>query len=334
MPVGAEKALRRQAFVRIKHAIAGDTKIRRKYPRCRQARSLRQRAVKDRAADKMVEPKLARSPVRRGCLERRKEQMQIDSWPQIKSLLWIFRWYYRLCIVCAPLFFENIMNSPATPSAPSARTRVRRLAARAHYDHDSVAAIAQASLVCHVAFADSHGVHCIPTSCWCHGEHLYIHGSNGSRMLKALAAGEACVTLTHVDGLVLARSAFHHSMNYRSVVAYGRFERIENDEEKMESLEAFIEMLAPGRWAQVRQPTRNELAATTVMRLPLTEAAAKVRNWGVKDDEADMAHPVWAGVVPLRMTALAPEPDAGCGAMPSPRIGIQRAEHADQPQTN
>ena len=145
-------------------------------------------------------------------------------------------------------------------------------------------------------------------------------------MLQALAAGEACVTLTHVDGLVLARSAFHHSMNYRSLVAYGRFEKVENDAEKMESLEAFIEMLAPGRWSQIRQPSRNELAATTVMRLPLTEAAAKVRNWGVKDDEADMTLPVWAGVVPLQTMTLAPEPDVGCEAMPSPRHwGNQRS---------
>lgn len=210
------------------------------------------------------------------------------------------------------------MNTHTPPSSPSPRTRVRRGSERAHYDRETVAAIAQAALVCHVAFADADGVHCIPTSCWCHNGQLHLHGSNGSRMLQALAAGEACVTLTHVDGLVLARSAFHHSMNYRSVVAYGRFEIIENEDQKRESFAAFIEMLAPGRWPQIRQPNRNELAATTVMRLPLTEAAAKVRNWGVKDDEADMAQPVWAGVVPLQLAARKPVPEAGCEDMPEP----------------
>ena len=213
---------------------------------------------------------------------------------------------------------ENLMSHPATHPAPSPRTRVHSCSQRAHYDRDTVTAIAQAALVCHVAFADAQGVHCIPTSCWSHDGYLYIHGSNGSRMLQALAAGEACVTLTHVDGLVLARSAFHHSMNYRSVVAYGRFEKVETEDEKLKSFAAYIEMLAPGRWSQIRQPERNELAATTVMRLPLTEAAAKVRNWGVKDDAADMAVPVWAGVVPLQLVAGTPVPEAGCEDMAAP----------------
>jgi hypothetical protein len=207
---------------------------------------------------------------------------------------------------------------PSITQPPSSRTRVRRVSDRAHYDRDTVAAIAQASLVCHVAFVDGQGVHCIPTACWTYDEHLYIHGSNGSRMLQALAAGEACVTLTHLDGLVLARSAFHHSMNYRSVVAYGRFENVERNEEKMASLSAFIERLSPGRWQQVRIPNRNELAATTVMRLPLAEAAAKVRNWGVKDDEEDLNQQVWAGVVPLQLTTCTPIPDVGCVDMTVP----------------
>jgi uncharacterized protein len=138
-------------------------------------------------------------------------------------------------------------------------------------------------------------------------------------MIQALMAGEVSVTMTHLDGIVLARSAFHHSMNYRSVVAYGKFEKVESESEKMESFEAFIEFLSPGRWPQVRQPSRNELAATTVLRLPLTEAAAKIRNWGVKDDEADMQQAVWAGVIPLSMEAGKPEPDTGCEHMPAPQ---------------
>jgi len=210
------------------------------------------------------------------------------------------------------------MSHDKTSAAPSPRTRIRRRSERAHYDADTVAAIAASALVCHVAFADDAGVHCIPTSCWCHDGHLYIHGAHGSRMLQALAAGEASVALTHVDGLVLARSAFHHSMNYRSVVAYGSFEPVTDADEKLAAFAAYIEMLAPGRWAQVRPPGRKELAATAVLRLALTEAAAKVRDWGVKDDPEDMAQPVWAGVVPLRLAARTPQPDAGCEGLPAP----------------
>jgi uncharacterized protein len=208
-------------------------------------------------------------------------------------------------------------SSPSQP--PSSRTRVRRVAKRAHYDPDTVAAIARDALVCHIAFADAEGVHCIPISCWYHAGQLHIHGTSGSRMFQALAAGEVCVTLTHVDGLVLARSAYHHSMNYRSVVAYGRFETVEDETEKLASFATLIEQLAPGRWPQVRQPTREELAATAVMRLPLTEASAKVRDTGVKDNPADMAWPIWAGVVPLRLAAGAPVADAGCEEMAPPR---------------
>lgn len=206
--------------------------------------------------------------------------------------------------------YENIVSHPATP--PSDRTRIRRVKERGHYDLETIIAIASEAMVCHVAFNDERGVHCIPTACWVSQGHLYIHGSNGSRMMQALMAGEACVTVTHLDGLVLARSAFHHSMNYRSVVAYGKFEKVESDAEKMESFRDFIEFLSPGRWAQVRQPNRSEMAATTILRLPLTEAAAKVRNGGVKDDAADMQQAVWAGVIPLSMQAGTPEPDAGC----------------------
>ncbi len=206
-----------------------------------------------------------------------------------------------------------------TPTPPSSKTQIRRMRERGHYDQKTIESIARESLICHIAFADDQGVHCIPTACWVDRGNLYIHGSNVSRMIQALMAGEASVTMTHLDGIVLARSAFHHSMNYRSVVAYGKFEKVESESEKMESFEAFIEFLSPGRWPQVRQPSRNELAAITVLRLPLTEAAAKIRNWGVKDDEADMKQAVWAGVMPLSMEAGKPEPDAGCEHMAAPQ---------------
>lgn len=209
------------------------------------------------------------------------------------------------------------MTKKAIP--PSPRTQIRRVRERGHYDRETIESIAQEALICHIAFVDEQGVHCIPTACWVSHGHLYIHGSNGSRMIQALMAGEASVTMTLLDGIVLARSAFHHSMNYRSVVAYGKFERVESDLEKMVSLESFIEFLSPGRWPQVRQPSRNELAATTVLRLPLTEAAAKIRNWGVKDDEADMQQAVWAGLIPLNMEAGKPDPDVGCEHMTVPQ---------------
>ncbi|WP_321845594.1 pyridoxamine 5'-phosphate oxidase family protein [Paraburkholderia bannensis] len=204
---------------------------------------------------------------------------------------------------------NNEADSIATQGAPSARTRVRRIAQRADYDRATLHAILDAAYVCHVAFADAHGVHCIPTACWREGDHLYIHGSNGSRMLKLAAEGaQVCVTVTHIDGLVLARSAFNHSMNYRSAMIYGAFEVVA-DGHKSAALDAFMEHIAPGRAHEARAGNRNELAATTVLRLPLDEAVAKVRAHGVCDDEEDLDRPVWAGVLPMALRPLAPERD-------------------------
>jgi uncharacterized protein len=201
------------------------------------------------------------------------------------------------------------VDSVATQGAPSPRTRVRRAAERANYDPATLHAILDAAYVCHVAFADEQGVHCIPTACWREGNHLYIHGSNGSRMLKLAAQGaQVCVTVTHIDGLVLARSAFNHSMNYRSAMIYGAFEVVA-DEHKSAVLDAFMEHIAPGRVHEAREGNRNELAATKVLRLPLDEAVAKVRAHGVTDDEEDLDRPVWAGVLPMALLPLAPERD-------------------------
>ena len=186
--------------------------------------------------------------------------------------------------------------STADATSSTDRTRVRRVAHRAHYDRTTLHAILDEAYVCHIAFADEHGVHCIPTACWREGNHLYIHGSNGSRMLKLAASGaQVCVTVTHLDGLVLARSAFNHSMNYRSAVIYGAFEVVP-DEQKPAVLDAFMEVLAPGRSRQARPGNAKELAATTVLRIPLDEAACKVRVGGPKDDAEDLDLPVWAGV--------------------------------------
>ncbi|WP_431825387.1 pyridoxamine 5'-phosphate oxidase family protein [Burkholderia sp. F1] len=193
---------------------------------------------------------------------------------------------------------------------PSARTRIRRIARLGHYDRATLHAIVDAAYMCHVAFADAHGVHCIPTACWRDGDHLYIHGSNGSRMLKLATDGaQVCVTITHLDGLVLARSAFEHSMNYRSAVIYGAFEAVEGAA-KAAALDTFLERLAPGRSREVRPGDANELAATTVLRIALEEAACKVRSGGPEDDEADLSLPVWAGVLPLALQPMAPVVDA------------------------
>ena len=194
---------------------------------------------------------------------------------------------------------------------PSPRTQVRRIARNASYDTALLHAIVDAAYLCHIAFTDEHGAHCIPTACWRSGEHLYIHGSNGSRMLKRLAEQECCVTITHVDGLVLARAAFNHSMNYRSAMIYGRFE-IVGEPGKRQAMEAFMEHVVPGRQAEVRAGNDQEYAATTVMRIALAEAVCKTRTGPPKDDEEDLPIPVWAGVLPLAQARAAPVADAHC----------------------
>jgi nitroimidazol reductase NimA-like FMN-containing flavoprotein (pyridoxamine 5'-phosphate oxidase superfamily) len=198
-------------------------------------------------------------------------------------------------------------------SAPSERTRVRRIADNAAYDRATLHAIIDDAYLCHVAFADDKGSHCIPTACWREGEHLYIHGSNGGRLLKLLAQGiQACVTITHLDGLVMARAAFNHSMNYRSAMIYGRFERVDGEAGKRAAMEAFMDKIAPGRAADVRPGNDKEFAATTVMRIALDEAACKVRSGGPKDDAEDMDIPAWVGELPFARERAAPVPHESC----------------------
>jgi uncharacterized protein len=200
-----------------------------------------------------------------------------------------------------------------TTLPPSDRTRIRRMAERGQYDRTVLDAILDASHICHLSFADERGVHCIPMACWRSGDHLYVHGSNGSRLLKMAAAGtQVCIGVTHLDGLVLARSAFHHSMNFRSAIIYGAFERVP-EQEKAAAFDAFMESIARGRSTEVRPGNSKELAATTVLRIALDEFACKIRTGGPKDDAEDMALQVWAGVLPLAQTPRKPEPD---GAMP------------------
>ena len=202
--------------------------------------------------------------------------------------------------------------------SPTPRTTVKRLPDRARYDRATVDAILDEGLVCHVGFVDEGQPFVIPSTYARQGDRLLVHGSAASRMMKALAGGApACVTVTLLDGLVLARSGFHHSMNYRSVVVLGRGTEIVDTDEKRRALDAIVEHVAPGRVASVRPPSEGELRASRVVALSLDEASAKVRTGPPKDDEEDYALPVWAGELPLRLEPLAPVPDPRKGPGPA-----------------
>ena len=191
------------------------------------------------------------------------------------------------------------------------RTTLARHPERGSYDQDVVYRILDEALICHVAFVAGGQPVVIPTLFARVDDTLYIHGSAIGRMLRTLAGGvEVCVNVTLLDGVVFARSAFSHSMNYRSVAVFGCAREVTDPAEKIRALEATVEHVARGRWDDARRPSANELAATTVVAVPLGEASAKIRNGGPKDHEADYALPIWAGVVPLRLQAEAPEPDA------------------------
>jgi nitroimidazol reductase NimA-like FMN-containing flavoprotein (pyridoxamine 5'-phosphate oxidase superfamily) len=194
--------------------------------------------------------------------------------------------------------------------SPSRRTTVRRLPERARYDRETIEAILDEGLVCHVGFVDEGQPFVIPSVYARLGERVVVHGSAASRMIRALAGGTpACLTVTLLDGLVLARSAFHHSMNYRSVVVLGRAEELDGETEKRRALDAIVEHVAPGRSAEVRRPSELELRATRVVAFRLDEASAKLRVGPPKDDPEDLALACWAGELPLRLVPLDPVPD-------------------------
>jgi uncharacterized protein len=197
----------------------------------------------------------------------------------------------------------------------SDRTRVVREANRAVYDRVAIYKILDEGLVCHVGFAADGQPFVIPTMFARVGDAIYFHGSAASRMLRGAGAGlPVCITVTLADGLVLARSVFNHSMNYRSVVALGTATMIDDPAEKLAALRAFTEKLIPGRWEDARQPNEQELKATSILKLPLTEVSAKVRTGGVEDDATDYALSVWAGIIPLRLVADAAIRDERCDA--------------------
>jgi nitroimidazol reductase NimA-like FMN-containing flavoprotein (pyridoxamine 5'-phosphate oxidase superfamily) len=192
----------------------------------------------------------------------------------------------------------------------SDRTRVVREPQRAVYDREIIYKILDEGFVCHVGFTLDGQTFVIPTMYARVNDAIYFHGSAASRMLRGVSAGlNVCVTVTLVDGLVLARSVFNHSMNYRSVVALGNAAIVDEPGEKLAALRAFTEKLIPGRWNDARQPNERELRATSILRLPLTEVSGKVRVGGVEDDAEDYALQVWAGIVPLRLVADAPVRD-------------------------
>jgi len=196
------------------------------------------------------------------------------------------------------------------PHLPTPRTRVVREADRAVYDREAAYRILDEGFLCHVGFVADGQPFVIPTSYGRKNDSLYIHGSAASRMLRQLKEGVAvCITVTLLDGLVLARSIFNHSVNYRSVVVLGKATLVEDPQEKIEALHALSEHILPGRWAHSRQPNERELKATSVLRVPIEEFSAKVHQGPPIDDEEDYSFPTWAGVVPLEMTTGAPIDD-------------------------
>ncbi|GGO65638.1 pyridoxamine 5'-phosphate oxidase family protein [Nonomuraea cavernae] len=189
------------------------------------------------------------------------------------------------------------------------RTRLGREKQRAGTDRQDLYDVLDTGLFCHLGVVVDGCPMVVPTGYGRAGDTLYLHGSTGARSLRAAAGAEVCVTVTHVDGIVLARSVFHHSVNYRSAIIYGRPEPLTGEEERLEGLRALTEQLAPGQWDYARRPSPKELAATAVLALSLEEASVKIRRGPPQDDEADYELPVWAGVLPLRTAWGAPVPD-------------------------
>src|SRR5215470_7393608 len=225
---------------------------------------------------------------------------------------------HRVSVGSAPRFSMRCIVSEAT--SPTERTRVVREPHRGAYDRETIYKILDEGFVCHVGFAVEGQPFVIPTLYARIGDAVYFHGSAASRMLRGAATGvPVCITVTLTDGLVLARSVFNHSINYRSVVALGKAELVNDPAEKLRALHAFTNTIVPRRWEDARQPNEKELKATSILKLPLTEVSAKIRSGPVMDDEEDYVLPIWAGIVPLQLEAEAPIRDERCdAAIPTP----------------
>ena len=207
----------------------------------------------------------------------------------------------------------------AISESPSARIKVKRIPERGSYDREVAYAILDEGFICHLGFVQDGHPFVIPTGYGRERDQLYIHGSAASRMLRALDSGvPLCVTVTLLDGLVLARSIFHHSMNYRSVVVLGTAHAVRDREEKLRALHLLSEHMIPGRWEHVRPPNEQELKATLVLKLPIEEFSVKTRSGPPGDDEADVSLPIWAGVLPLTLVPGTPLPDNGPGSATEP----------------
>lgn len=209
---------------------------------------------------------------------------------------------------------NHTLAGTADPSpgdfSPTARTRLRRLSERGHYDRKTIYEILDAGLVCHVGYVIDGQPYVTATAYWRIGGRVYWHGSAAGKMLRHLKGGvPVCFTVSLLDGLVLARSGFHSSINYRAVMALGRAQLVADRDEKLAALTAFSERLTPGRWPELKPPSEQELKATTVISLDVEEVAAKVRTGPPKDDEEDLSLPVWAGVVPVATVLGQPEAD-------------------------
>jgi len=197
-----------------------------------------------------------------------------------------------------------------TSSPPSARTRIKRVHERAAYDRDTLYAVLDAGMLCHVGYMfDGYPV-VTPTLYWREDDAIYWHGSSASRALRASENLDVCLTVTHFDGLVLARSAFHHSANYRSAMLFGTARLVTDDKDKLTRLKAMMEGLYPGRWDSLRPVSAQELKATKILWMPIEEASVKIRTGDPVDDEEDMGDDVWAGVLPFQLDFASPTPDA------------------------
>ena len=197
-----------------------------------------------------------------------------------------------------------------TEFTKTGRNRVKRIPERGHYDRETIYHILDEALICHVGFVEKGQLFVIPINFARVDDAIFLHGAKASRLLKHIEAGHpVCVETTIVDGLVLARSVFHHSMNYRSVVLFGKGRLIEDEQEKLTALKAITEHLIPGRWQEARLPNRKELNATSVVSIDIGEASAKIRVGPPVDEDEDYVLPVWAGILPLRETPLPPTQD-------------------------
>lgn len=203
----------------------------------------------------------------------------------------------------------NENNMAQSHAAPSQRVRVRRVHERGRYDAQNIHAVLDATPLAHVGYVIDNQPFVTPTLQWREGDRVYWHGSSASRALKVSEAAEVCLTVTLMDGFVMARSAFHHSVNYRSVMILGTAEKIADPDEKEHRLKNFVEGLFPGRWDMLRPVTAQEIKATTVLSMPIDEASTKIRTGPPVDDEEDYALPIWSGVIPVKSQLLAPQPD-------------------------